>query len=232
MTNTLELTILNSDGGSRQIEFSPSRMFNGGLAGSNPKEVEKHIEELAEIGIPPSKFIPTLYAVGAHLLTTDQHIQVHGDKTGGEVEYVLLWHEDDIYVTVGSDHTDLWLERHSSPKAKNVCQNIIPPVVWRYEDVRDHFDALELESFVRIDGEWRDYQRDKVISLLQPSYWIDRLLDRVDGSQGLVFFSGTIPALGSLLHGDAYRVRLQDPILDRRIEHEYVCDIISGLEDF
>ena len=44
MTNTLELTILDSDGGSRQIEFSPSRMFNGGLAGSNPKEVEKHIK--------------------------------------------------------------------------------------------------------------------------------------------------------------------------------------------
>ena len=113
-----------------------------------------------------------------------------------------------------------------------VISRSFPPVVWRYEDVRDHFDALELESFVRIDGAWRDYQRDKVSSLLQPSYWIDRLLDRVDGSQGLVFFSGTIPALGSLLHGDAYRVRIRDPILDRRIEHEYVCDIISGLEDF
>ena len=232
MTNVLDLAVLDRSGGSTPIKFAPSRMFNGGLAGSNPEEVQKHIEELADLGIPPSKFIPTLYAVGSHLLTTDECIQVHGDKTGGEVEYVLLWHDGDIYVTVGSDQTDLWLEQHSSPKAKNVCQNVIPPLVWRYEDVSGHFDALELESFVRVDGEWRDYQRDKAGALLSPAYWIDRLVDRVDSTQGLVFFSGTIPALGSLVYGDAYRMRIKDPILDRQIEHEYRCDIISGFEDF
>lgn len=232
MTNLLDLTVLDASGGSRQTQFMPSRMFNGGLAGSDADEVEKHIKELAEIGIPPSKFIPTIYAVGSHLLTNSDLIQTHGDKTGGEVEYVLIWHEDEIFVTVGSDHTDFWLEQHSSPKAKNMCQNVIPPVAWRYEDVVDHFGALEMDSDVHIDGEWRAYQRDLAGSLLPPVYWIDRLLERVDQSEGLVFFSGTVPALDGLVYGDAYRVRIKDPVLNRQIEHEYWCEIISGLEDF
>jgi len=207
-------------------------MFNGGLAGSNPDAVQKHIDELAEAGIPPSRFIPTIYAVGVHLLTTDELIQTHGDKTGGEVEYVLLWHDGTIYITVGSDHTDFWLEQHSSPKAKNVCQNIIPPMIWRYDDVAEHFGTLKIESDVHINGTWVSYQRDLAGSPLAPSYWIDRLLDRVVQSEGLVFFSGTIPTLGSLVSGDAYRIRMKDPILNRQIEHEYRCEIISGFEDF
>lgn len=136
-------------------------MFNGGLAGSDPNEVAKHIYELKAIGIPPPKHIPTLYAVGAHLLTTDEHVQVHADKTGGEVEYALLWHDGEVYVTVGSDHTDFWLEQHSSPKAKNVCQNIIPSDVWRLRDVADHFGDLILESEVRVEGKWRLYQQEQ-----------------------------------------------------------------------
>jgi len=47
-----------------------------------------------------------------------------------------------------------------------------------------------------------------------------------------VFFSGTVPALDGLVYGDAYRVRIKDPVLNRQIEHEYRCEIISGLEDF
>ena len=207
-------------------------MFNGGLAGSDPNEVRKHVEELAAAGIPPSKHVPTLYAVGAHLLTSENRIQVHADKTGGEVEFVLIWHEGHIYVTVGSDHTDFWLEKHSSPKAKNVCQNVISSRAWRLRDVEEHFGQLILESEVRVDGKWRLYQRDQAGALLGPDYWVDRLASRVETTEGLVFFSGTISALDGLVSGDAYRVRMIDPVFNRTLAHEYRCTIISGMEDF
>lgn len=194
--------------------------------------MQKHIEELAAVGIPPSKHIPTLYAVGAHLLTTDDHIQVHADKTGGEVEFVLIWHCGEIYVTVGSDHTDFWLEQYSSPKAKNVCQNVISPRVWCLHDIKEHFSQLILESEVRFDGKWRLYQREQAGALLGPGYWIDRLASRVETTEGLVFFSGTISALDGIVSGDAYRIRMIDPILDRTLAHEYRCTIISGMENF
>ena len=53
------------------------------------------------MGVPAPQFIPTLFALGNHLLTTSDAIQVHGAKTSGEVEYVLLKHNDELFVTVG-----------------------------------------------------------------------------------------------------------------------------------
>lgn len=53
MPQTLKLTAVEKSGRERDLRFRPSRMFNGGLAGSDPNEVAKHIYELKAIGIPP-----------------------------------------------------------------------------------------------------------------------------------------------------------------------------------
>lgn len=233
MTPTILLSLHSLQSSPQSIKFNPTYMFNGSLAARNHMDVERHIEELRASGvaIADPKFVPSLYAVGRHLLTSESRIQVHGDRTSGEVEYVLLWNGSDILLTVGSDHTDFWLETHSSPKAKNLCQNIISPNCWKFSDVEDHFDRIILESELCIDGKWQPYQKDTVDALLPPEYWTTDLVKRVPSTNGLVFFSGTINALTGLRIGDAYRIRMTDPVLNRCLEHEYSCDIITGIED-
>jgi len=233
MPNVLNLVVLGTQGTAQAVAFKPSHVFNGSFAGRDSAEVAKHIEELKASGldIPQPKQIPSLYAIGCHLMTTDDRIQTHGDQHSGEIEYALLWHDGDILLSVGSDHSDLWLEQYSTPKSKNLCQNVMSPVCWRYADVAAHFGQLRLDCEVQVGGKWKAYQRDGVAALLPPSYWIEDLVSRVDDVEGLVFFSGTINALDGLATGEAYRIKLTDPILDRSIQHEYACEIITAIED-
>ena len=67
----------------------------------------KALMPLAAKGIPGPKSIPVLFPVVCHALTTDSVIEVYGSETSGEVEYVLcVVSEDEVYVGLGSDHTD------------------------------------------------------------------------------------------------------------------------------
>ncbi|NIQ18355.1 MAG: DUF2848 domain-containing protein, partial [Candidatus Aenigmarchaeota archaeon] len=77
-----------------------------------------HIEELRREGIPPPPSVPMLFPVLSHNITTAGQIQVVGSRTSGEAEFVLLLDGENIFVGVGSDHTDRDLERHSIMKSK------------------------------------------------------------------------------------------------------------------
>ena len=97
----IELT-LEQTGKSRPLNFEFSRMVNGGYVGRNQEEVRRHIEELAKKGIPGPKTTPVLFPVITRTLVTDHEIEVYGDKTSGEVEYVLLVEdENNVYVGLG-----------------------------------------------------------------------------------------------------------------------------------
>src|SRR5262245_15228156 len=61
-----------------------------GWTGRYPAAVEQHIRELEELGVPRPKRTPIFYRVGAALLTTAEEIQVVGDDSSGEVEFVLF----------------------------------------------------------------------------------------------------------------------------------------------
>ena len=106
--------ILENQQERRQLAFNYSRMINAGYVGKNQEEVRRHIEELAAKGIPGPKSIPVLFPVVCNALITDSEIEVYGNETSGEVEYVLcIVTEDEVYVGLGSDHTDRHLERLS-----------------------------------------------------------------------------------------------------------------------
>jgi hypothetical protein len=95
----------------RPLKFKYNRMVNAGYVGKNQEELRRHIQELAEKGIPGPTSTPTLYPVVCTALTTESVIEVFGSETSGEVEYVLLVvSEDEIYVGLGSavDHP-IWL---------------------------------------------------------------------------------------------------------------------------
>lgn len=234
MKNTIDLRIHRKDAKTELVQFEVKRLFNAGWAGRNQAAVQHHIDELAAVGVPAPKHVPTLFALGNFLLTTSDSIQVHGEATSGEVEYVLLWHKGEILVGVGSDHTDRRLEKHSLPKAKNLCLNVMAADVWPFEEVKDHFDDLRLECTVTREGKESLYQRDALGALLGPDYWIPDMEKRLGGLEdGLVFFSGTIGTVEGLVTGEAYSFKMEDPVLNRRIEHSYACEVLTGaIEDY
>jgi hypothetical protein len=232
--NILKLRVNRLRTSVSEIQFPVRRVFNAGWAGSDRAAIQHHIDELAQMGVPAPRLIPTLFALGNHLLTTSDAIQVHGDKTSGEVEYVLLKHEDELYVTVGSDHTDRRLEAHSIPKAKNMCLNVMARDVWPYEEVKNHFARLKLTCWVLVDGKRSLYQKDVCSALLPPEYWLDDLETRIGGfGAGTVLFSGTIGTVAGLVVSDSYEFQMTDRVLNRTISHKYDCEVLSGaIEDY
>ncbi|RJQ65425.1 MAG: DUF2848 domain-containing protein [Desulfobacteraceae bacterium] len=234
MENILRLSVQRRSLPAREIDFRVERQFNAGWVGRDRKALQHHIDELARLGVPAPKHIPTLFSLGNHLLATSESIQVHGEETSGEVEWVLLRHRGEMLIGVGSDHTDRKLEIHSVPKAKNMCLNVMAPSVWPYEEVKEHFDRLVLECTVEKDGETRLYQRDICGAILDPTYWTRFLEKRLGALEdGFVLFSGTIGTLGGLVMGKAYGFSIIDPVLKRSISHRYACTVMTGaIEDY
>ena len=220
----LELTV---QGTGERIEFPVERAFNGGYAGRDQASVQKHIDELAEIGVPAPNQIPTLFAVGNNLVTTADSVQVQHDKTSGEVEYVLLIGDRETYVTVGSDQTDRGLEATVVEWSKQSYPNVFAPEVWRHSEVADHWDDLEIRCWVTKGGERSLYQEAKLAELLPPDSWLktlERLFGRVP--KNIAVMSGTVSAKAGLVYGDAWDLEIHDPVLNRTIRHSYSVEIL------
>ena len=93
--------------GVKEIDTGKIRqLIIAGWTGRNQEAVEKHIRELEAIGVRRPKSTPIFYRVSASLLTTDDMIDVLGENSSGEVECVLHAIDGEIFVGVGSDHTD------------------------------------------------------------------------------------------------------------------------------
>jgi len=165
--NTLAL-VVETDERTMPMSFPVRRMINAGFVGRNRQAVDAHIEEMRREGIPPTSSVPVLYPLAADNVTTAEQIEVLGSDTSGEVEYVLLVQSpDEIYVGVGSDHTDRALERQSIEKSKQICKNVVSRQVWRYRDVQRDWDELILQSWVQsAGGEEVAYQKAALGSIL------------------------------------------------------------------
>jgi hypothetical protein len=229
--NTLALTV-EGDEESAPLVFPVQRVINAGYVGRNRDAVQAHIEELRREGIPPPPSVPALFPVTTDNLTTAERIEVIGHDTSGEAEYVLLIQSpDEIYVGVGSDHTDRALERHSLAKSKQICKNVVSRQVWRYSDVQSEWDQLVLQSWIRSDsGEETLYQRGPLASILPPGQLLDLVDSHLPGRtrQGLVIFSGTIPLLGGhLVAADEFRAELVQPRTGRLLSCTYRCDVLD-----
>src|SRR2546425_8850321 len=97
-------------GAPRRIEIST--LVIAGWTGRGRAAVEHHIAELAAIGVRPPRVVPCFYRLGANLLTSAALLDVVGDGSSGEVEFVLVAASDGLYVGVGSDHTDRKVEAY------------------------------------------------------------------------------------------------------------------------
>ncbi len=206
------------------LEFKVARMVNGGYVGRNQGEVRHHIEELAKQGIPGPSSTPTLYPVSRRMLSQASSIEVFGEETSGEAEFVLLMvNEKQIYVGVGSDHTDRKLEIVDIAWSKNICPNVISKELWSFEDILPHWDAIVLRSWVTKAGVRSLYQEAPLRSILPPRELISFVRSRIQGGlDSTVIFSGTIGILkGELVFGEKFEVELDDPVTGERLSVSY-----------
>lgn len=216
--------ILEKKSKTKPIYFQYKRMVNAGYVGRNQEEVRKHIDELAKKGIPGPKITPTLYPVICRMLLSDENIEVYGDETCGEVEYVLLVKDENtIYVGLGSDHTDRHLEESDIPRSKQICPNIIGRRVWELSEVEVHWDKLEIESKIIKMGEEILYQKGLLDLIIDPRSLMQFVLSKIPGPlNGTVIYSGTIGSLTSgFVFGEKFLAELFDPRLNRRINLAY-----------
>ena len=206
------------------VSFSVRKMVNAGFTGRNQEEVRHHLDELAAKGIEVPAATPVLYPVIPSALTTDGAVDVYGGETSGEIEYVLfVKNKDEIYVGIGSDHTDRKLEELDIPRAKQITPNIVSPVVWPLEDVLGHWDDLSMKCSVEKGGESIVYQKGGLDLLMSPKELLDLIGDAVEGPlAGTVIYSGTVKMeTEDFVFAERFKGNLTDPVLNRRIDFSY-----------
>lgn len=189
-----------------------------GWTGRDEEALRKHIRELEEIGVKPPKTTPIFYRVAATLFTHAKEVQVSGPDTSGEVEFVLIRTMTDLRVAVGSDHTDRKAETIGVSLSKQLCAKPVSTDSWSYEEVKPHWEKLILRSWQ--DGEL--YQEGSVGAMRSP----EDLLNRYALKPGWAMFCGTLAAKGGIRSGARFRMELEDPVLRRKLAHEYTVKVL------
>src|SRR5918994_1453139 len=155
--------------GADRIAFAPDALIMAGWTGRDRAAVDHHITELAALGVPGPSRIPTFYRLDPALLAGPvPEIHVLGEDTSGEVEAVLLSLADGLWVGLGSDHTDRAMEAHGVAIAKQLCRKPMAAGLWRFDELRSHWDRLVLRAHIQDGGERRLYIESAVGAVRRP----------------------------------------------------------------
>jgi len=222
----LKLT-LETQSGREPLTFVVERLVCAGWVGRDARAVQAHIEELGQHGIPGPSQTPTYMNYSPYLATTDTAIDVVGPESSGEVEYLVFKGDGDIYIGVGSDHTDRDMEKHSIPGSKQMCAKVLAPVVWSYRELEDHWDRIILRSWAGRPGGPVLYQEDALGTVLDPQRILEGL-PKDDGlpENGMLVFSGTVATRSGLIFSDRFDFEMEDPVLARTIRYGYAIRVL------
>lgn len=220
---------LQTKAGTAPVSLQIDEMYNIGYAGRDQEVVRKHVEELAALGVAVPKHVPTIFPVSSTAITAETVLEVIHGKTSGEIEFVLFLEGGKTYLGIGSDHSDRDLEVYNVPMAKQICPNMVAPVVWDMDEVKDHFDKLVMRAWTTKDGERTLYQEGTVSELLAPEDLIACVVDHLGRKiDNAVIYSGTLPTKGGMICGDSFEYEMVDPVLDRKIASEYVLKMLPA----
>jgi hypothetical protein len=199
-----------------------------GWTGRDTAAVEEHIAELAAIGVARPTSTPCFYRASASLLTQGPSIQVLGRESSGEAECIMLAADNELWVGVGSDHTDRKVEAYDVTVSKQMCPKPVGAELWRHADVAGHWDELILRSYASLDGERRLYQEGAIAALLPPTELIERFRGGEALAQGTLMFGGTVPVIGDVGGADIFEVEIYDPRGDTSLSHIYEIHALPG----
>ncbi len=120
---------------------------------------------------------------------------------------------------------DRAIEPHYYYKAKQMCPRALGPRVWRYEDVADHWDQLEMSASMIHQGKNIPFQKGTLSTMIPPPHLLAASgLER----DGLVLYCGTV-AMPEYLFGEGFVARLHDPVLGRTLEHRYGVEVLNPI---
>jgi uncharacterized protein DUF2848 len=225
---TIDFTVHQASGALEE-RLTIGRLVIAGWTGRDPVARDKHIAELEELGIPRPASTPIYYEVAASRLTVASAIEASGGESSGEVEFVLLRANGQIYVGVGSDHTDRKVETYNITVSKQMCDKPIAPELWLYSDVAAHWDQIILRAYATIDGKRELYQEGTLAGMLAPDDLIARRFGAAGLPEGVAVFGGTFAAKGGIRSAERFDYEISDPVLNRAIRYGYTVRTLAIL---
>lgn len=200
-----------------------------GLSGRDIEKTKAHVKELAEMGIPSPENVPVIYHITPALLTFDKSFPVVGKGSSGEIEFLIIKRGGKIYIGCGSDHTDRDLESVSICKSKFITPKPICSVLWDYDELKDHWDSITLNSWQTVDGVEKLYQSGTAADLLPLERLVEEAEKEMGGSiEDTIVFSGTVPSVDGLYSGDSFTGVIEDKVLDRKLTVSYGLEIFEN----
>jgi hypothetical protein len=248
MENVLQFSVMGKDGSVSTKSVIVKKLYLGRNTSRDIQGTKASLDALRAEGYSVHGN-PNVCRKSRFLLTNEKTIEIQGPQTSGEAEYVAIFHQGEIYISVGSDHNDrslqyLWTAAlgkvFDTAKTKQMCPAVVATTAWRYEDVKGHWDKLNLKSFVTVNGSKIPFQDFNLTDLVDLEYHIrNNLSSKEDGT---ILFGGssdmvaTVPStvykgqsslLGVYFPPD-FSFELVDPVLNRKISHSYS---ISSIEE-
>lgn len=221
----MEIVSLESDD-RRTVEFEPSLVVCAKYTARLPIGEEMPISTLALAGNEPSADMPLYFPVSPYLLTNEDRIIVQGKHTAGEVEYVALKFENEIYMTVGSDHSDWMCESFSVAKSKQLCPKVIARQMILHRELRPHRDEIKLSSFIESGSRKAPYQSAYLADLMRLGSLIRYCPLNLDFN-GAVLFSGTVPSIADRpVFSNHFFFQLELARFNFRILHDYAIETV------
>lgn len=209
--------------GAAAITAEIDTLIIAGWTGRDEAALRHHIEELAVIGVPRPSSVPVFYRVAASNLMQSDRLEVLGPNTSGEAEPVVVSLEDELWLGIGSDHTDRKAETLGIALSKQLCGKPVGDVLWRLDEVEADWDRLVLRAFATIEGQRVLYQEGPLSGMRRPA----DLIGRLPGGQlrpGAVMFCGTLGAIGGIRPASRFEVELDDPVRRRTMRLSYAIE--------
>ena len=194
-----------------------------GWTGRDRAAVELHIKELGVLGVKPPATTPIFYRASAARLTIADSIEVLGEASSGEGEFVLLQQDGRLWVGAGSDHTDREVEKYGVSVSKQMCDKPIAPEFWPMVEVAPHWDKLMLRAYIAENGKRALYQEGPVTAMLDPLDLIEKFSGKKGLAEGTLMFCGTLAARGGVRPTVQFAFELEDPVKGRKIAHAYTA---------
>lgn len=204
------------------LTVTPTALATAGFTGRDEAAVRHHIDELAELGVAPPSQVPLFYQLSPSLLCQTEELTVIGTESSGEVEPFLLRVDGELWLGLGSDHTDRAFETTSIAHSKQLCGKPVAAVLWRFADVKDRLDTLELSSTIEEHGQQVTYQ-EGTLAGIRP---LGELLERHPLGEGETMLCGTLGAVGGVRPSAKFSMELRDPQSGRSISADYAVSTL------
>lgn len=219
----MEFTVVDKRG-THTLAVEIRHLMMVGFSGATIEKAMEHVGELERLRVQCPAIIPAMYPGDPAQITQAAEIEVAGEKTSGEAEYLILKHDGKYYIGLGSDHTDRESEQEDISASKRECPKPCAAVLWDYYEVKDHLDKIRLASSVTVGGREIEYQSGTMADILAPISLLGKV-SREEELEDCLIFSGTLPLLRGYRYGERFSCRLVDDLLGREIDLSYAVKV-------